>query len=415
DFYPAEMHWRNTIFAAWRQAAGQFGFNQYDACVVESLELLQRKSGPEIVEQIYAFQDKSGRALALRPEITPTLARMIAARQAALQWPLKWFAIAQCFRYERMSRGRKREHYQWNLDIVGEPALSAEAELLACALHALNLLGLDESAVQVYYNHRDLLADLLQQAGIEASQQPAVLRALDKRGKISEEAIADLLSAAGLKAAQIKSVLGIIALQSPAAAAQRLGRSTPALEELEALPRLLAHYGLADRLRFDIGVVRGLDYYTGMVFEAFDAERKLRALFGGGRYDRLLADIGGQPLPAVGLGFGDVVIAELLAAKGLTAQARLAPDMVIGFMGIEQQATAIQIGQALRRGGQSVGVALHPEKPKHFFARSGPGARRAIYLGPDDLARGTGRIKDLAARSEQEVSLAQLLAGQKCF
>ncbi|MCA1810226.1 MAG: ATP phosphoribosyltransferase regulatory subunit, partial [Lentisphaerae bacterium] len=166
DFYPGEMAVRNLIFEAWAHAARLFGFQQYDACVVESLPLLKRKGGEEIVDQIYAFQDKSERELALRPEMTPSLARMVAARQQSLTFPLKWFAIAQCFRYERMSKGRKREHYQWNLDVIGEPALSAEAEVIACAAAALRRLGLQDNDVIFKINSRALLSELLQHEGV---------------------------------------------------------------------------------------------------------------------------------------------------------------------------------------------------------------------------------------------------------
>ncbi len=413
DFYPQDMQVRNAIFAAWTQAARLFGFAQYDACLVESLDLFKRKSGPEIVAQIYAFQDKSGRDLALRPEMTPSLARLIAARQGALVFPLKWFAIAQCFRYERMSRGRKREHYQWNLDILGETALSAEAEALACALSALELLGLNGADVQVYYSNRALLAELLLRSGIPAVYHPATFRALDKRAKISDADIAALLQATGLTQTHIDAVFNILAIRSLAAAAEYLGETSPALQALISLQTILGDYGFADRLQFDLGVIRGLDYYTGIVFEAFDAQKKFRALFGGGRYDRLLADLGGASLPAVGLGFGDVVISELLAEKGklaaIAAATRL--DMAIGFMEAAQRAVAVKIAQALRRAGQSVEVALHPEKPKYFFGRASKNAtQRAIYLGPDDLTRGTVRVKDLAKRIEREVTLAELLS-----
>lgn len=410
DFYPEDMTLRNAVFAAWTKAAQQFGFAQYDACVVESLELLKRKSGEEIVEQIYAFQDKSGRALALRPEMTPSLARLIAARQGALVFPLKWFAIAQCFRYERMSRGRKREHYQWNLDIVGEAALSAEAEVLACALRALELLGLGAGDVIVHFNNRALLADLLAKAGIAAAHHPATFLALDKRGKIDEAEIDKLLTAAGLDAASLAAVFKITTIQSIEQAEAFLEGAPPSLQTVRALADLLAGYGLADRLKFDIGVVRGLGYYTGIVFEAFDAEAKFRAIFGGGRYDRLLEDVGGKAQPAVGLGFGDVVIGELLAEKNKLTGARENLELAVGYMDDAQRTTAIRIAQARRRQGDRVELALHAEKPKNFFARVGKGGvRQAIYLGPDDLARGTARVKNLEARTETEAPLAQLL------
>ncbi len=412
DFYPEDMAARNAIFAAWGAAARQFGFAQYDACVVESLDLLKRKGGEEIVEQIYAFKDKSGRDLALRPEMTPSLARLIAARQGGLAFPLKWFAIAQCFRYERMSLGRKREHYQWNLDIVGEAALTAEAEVLACALRALDLLGLEPGDVSVRFSSRALLADLLAKAGLPAAHHPATFLALDKRGKVSDEEIAKLLGAEGLDPAAVEAVFRITGLRSLEEAETFLGGRPPSVAALRTLEGLAGDYGLAGRLTFDIGVVRGLGYYTGIVFEAYDAGRKFRALFGGGRYDRLLEDVGGKALPAVGLGFGDVVIAELLAARGKPAQRRPALDLAVGYMEDAQRSAAIAIARSARQQGRNAESALHAEKPKSFFGRVGKGGvRRAIYLGPDDLARGTARVKNLEDRTEREHPLARLTEG----
>ncbi len=410
DFYPAEMAVRNAIFDAWVRSARAFGFVQYDACVVESLGLLKRKGGEEIVEQIYAFQDKSQRELALRPEMTPTLARMIVSRQGQLVFPLKWFAVAQCFRYERMSRGRKREHYQWNLDVVGEACVAAEIEVLACAVHALGLLGLNAGEVKVHINSRALLADLLAKAGIPPAFHAATFLALDKRGKLEDADIRRLLQESGLDAAAIEAVFRIVGIQSLDQAAAMLDAPAPSLATLQKFFRLAGEYDLGATLVFDIGVVRGLGYYTGIVFEAFDADRKFRALFGGGRYDNLLGDVGGAPMTAVGLGFGDVVIAELLADKGRLAGLQAKLNYAVGYMDESQQPVARQLARALRRGGQSVDLALHTEKPKQFFGRVGRGDfQNAIYVGPDDVARGTVRVKDLADRTEAERPLSDLI------
>lgn len=407
DFYPGEIAARNAIFEAWTAAARCFGFAQYDACVVESLDLLKRKGGEEIVEQIYAFQDKSGRDLALRPEMTPTLARMITARQGALNFPIKWFAIAQCFRYERMSRGRKREHYQWNLDIVGAEALMAEAEILACALCALGRLGLAKQDVIVHINNRALLAEFLAQAGIAPAAHAATFLALDKRGKLDDAGIAQSLKSAGLGPGAIDAVFRMTGIRSLDEAAAVLGAETPALQAVRSLFDLLARYGIGDQVCFDIGVVRGLGYYTGIVFEAFDAEKKLRAIFGGGRYDRLLEDLGGGPIPAVGLGFGDVVIAELLAEKGQPAgTGRVEGEYAVGYMEDAQRAAAIDVAQSLRRSGANTDLALHSERAKRFFARVGKsGFKKAVFIGPDDIAGGKARVKDLETRAETELAL----------
>jgi len=408
DFYPEDMDVRRVVFDAWAQAALQFGFCQYDACVVESLELLKRKSGEEIVDQIYSFKDKSDRDLALRPEMTPSLARMIVARQGALSFPLKWFAIAQCFRYERTTKGRKREHYQWNLDVVGEDSLGAEAEILACALNALSRLGLDAGDVQVHYNSRALLAELFLKANIPKECHAAVFLAIDKRGKIPDDEIRILLQNAGLDNNAVEAAFKIISLNTLEEARYFLGDKTPAFAAVEELPQRLADYGLGSSLRFDIGVVRGLGYYTGIVFEAYAVQHKMRAIFGGGRYDRLLSDIGGREMTAVGLGFGDVVIADLLCDSGKAGQlaGENKVDLAIGFMEEVQRSAAVRLAQEWRKSGKRVDLALRPEKAKNFFGRVGRGGvAEAVYIGPDDFASGTLRLKNLRDRSERQIAL----------
>lgn len=409
DFYPDDMAVRNTIFEAWAVAARRFGFEQYDACVVESLELLKRKGGEEIQDQIYWFKDKSDRELALRAEMTPTLARMIVAKQNELTFPLKWFTIAQCFRYERMTRGRKREHYQWNLDIVGEPSVLAEAEVVMTAIDALKQLGLESHDVRVHVNSRAVLSDLLAKLGIPRDHHAATFLALDKRGKISDEEISKLLIGEGLTQNSIDATFKILSLATLESVIEALGERTPALDHFLSFFDLMKLYGAGDSVTFDISVIRGLGYYTGIVFEGFDTGKSLRAIFGGGRYDNLLGDLGGKPMTAVGLGFGDVVIAELLAEKAKLPHPSAQKDLAVSYMEDTQRNTAIRVVKAMRDGGSNVDIALHPEKPKHFFARTGKaGFRRGIYIGPDDMTKGTIRIKNLADRTEQEITLSSL-------
>jgi len=413
DFYPEDMAVRNALFDAWRTAAVRFGFVQYDACVVETLDLLKRKAGEEIVEQIYFFTDKSNRELALRPEMTPTLARMVAARQGALAFPLKWFAIAQCFRYERMTRGRKREHYQWNLDIVGEDSVSAEAEVLATAVQALSLLGMKQGDYFIHFSSRALLTDLLLKLGIQRPYHPPTFLALDKRGKITDDEIHKMLHEAGLDADSIKAVFSLLSLSTLDDAARMFDSPPPSLNSLTQLLNILEAHGIRDYLKFDISVVRGLSYYTGVVFEAFDANRKFRAIFGGGRYDNLLNDIGGTPATAVGLGFGDVVVTELLQDLGrLNAQRVVTHGTAIGYMEEAQRATAVSIAAALRKSGTAVDLGLRPERAKAFFARAGKSNQNAIYIGPDDIGKGSVRVKDLMTRAEKEVPIRELTAPQ---
>lgn len=411
DFYPEDMVLRTAIFDAWTRAARTFGFEAYDACVVENLDLLKRKGGEEIVEQIYTFKDKSDRDLALRAEMTPTLARMVAARQNELAFPIKWTTIAQCFRYERMSRGRKREHYQWNLDIVGEPSILAEAEIIATAVHAMAFLGLGSDDVAVHVNSRALLSDLLARSGIPREHHAATFLALDKRGKVEETDIAAMLAAAGLDEAHTKAAFQLMAISSLDQAAAALGERTEALARLESFLDILGQYGIRDSVIFDMSVIRGLGYYTGIVFEGFDKGRSLRAIFGGGRYDNLLGDLGGKPCTAVGLGFGDVVIGELLAERARLPAPGVHRDLAVAFMDDAQRTTAVAVARHLRGAGLNADLGLHAEKPKHFFARVGKGGfKRAIYIGPDDVLRGSVRVKSLADRLEIEIPIAELAA-----
>ena len=396
DFYPEDMAWRNRVFDAFRAAGEAAGFRQYDACVVESYELLARKAGEEVGEQIYHFFDKSERHLALRAEMTPTLARMVAQRQKELSFPLKWTTIAQCFRYERMTKGRKREHYQWNLDIIGEDSVLAEVEVMGAACDALRRMGLSSSDFKVHVSSRKFLGELLSKSGIAAERHAQVFLALDKRGKMPDAEIAAMLKDGGLSAAEIEATFAIMET-----------KDYSACPELVELFRLAEIAGFADCLEFDISVIRGLSYYTGVVFECFDAKGEFRAIFGGGRYDNLLTTIGGEPATAVGLGFGDVVVTELLKARLGEDAAAARKGVAVGFMFPEQRDAAVAFAAKLRKDGESVDLSLRSQKPKKFFSHAAEsGAAEAAFLGPDDVEKGVARMKDLSTREEKEVLLA---------
>ncbi|HUJ76294.1 MAG TPA: ATP phosphoribosyltransferase regulatory subunit, partial [bacterium] len=325
DFYPEDLRLRTWLFGIWRETARQFGFEEYDACVLEHEELYVRKAGDEITGQLYNFEDKSGRRLALRPEMTPSLARLILQRQHALNLPLKWFAIPQCFRYERMTRGRKREHFQWNMDVVGQADLVAEVEVLSALVMALRRMGLTEQHVQIHLNDRALLNAILSQLGVPAEQHLPVMVVMDKRDKITAETMATLLAEQGLSNAQAAELERFLAMRSLAEVGGNLRDQPQACRNLEALTNALGEVGLGQHVQFNIAVVRGLSYYTGTVFEVRDAGASLRAICGGGRYDSLLSSYGGEPMPAVGFGFGDVVILELLSDLGLLP--KLTPNL----------------------------------------------------------------------------------------
>lgn len=412
DFYPDDMLWRNRVFDAWRHAALSFGFQPYDACVVESLALLERKSGEEVSDQIYHFEDKSGRQLALRPEMTPTLARMVAARQGQLSMPLKWFTTAQCFRYERMTRGRKREHYQWNLDVIGSDSVAAEAEVLAAAATSLQGMGMPDNGYRIHISNRELLAELLAASGAPAEHHPAIFLALDKRGKLPDEEIAKLLASAGLDSVGVERTFELLNIQTLDQAAAMVAADSRAVADLRQLFALAEIYGIRERLHFDISIIRGLAYYTGIVFEAFDAQRKFRAIFGGGRYDNLLTTIGGAPTPAVGLGFGDVVVVEVLRDLLGSQAAAERRGVIVGYMFSEQGEAATRVATMLRQQGELVELQLAPQKPRSFFARAGNSlAADAIFIGPDDIANKSVRRKCLTTREEQVITLPESEGG----
>ena len=395
DFYPEDMVWRNRVFDAFRAAGEAAGFEQYDSCVVESYDLLARKAGEEVGEQIYHFEDKSGRHIALRPEMTPTLARMVAQRQKELVFPLKWTTIAQCFRYERMTKGRKREHYQWNLDIIGEESAMAEVEVIGAACDALRRMVLADGDYKVHVSSRRFLGELLEKSGIAKELHAQVFLALDKRGKMPDAEIAAMLKDGGLGEAEIEAAFGIMDTSD-----------CSACPELSELFRLAEIAGFADRLVFDISVVRGLSYYTGTVFECFDTAGEFRAIFGGGRYDSLLTTIGGEPTGAVGLGFGDVVVTELLKARLGENAAKGRKGVAVGFMFAEQAGAALKLATRLRKEGKPVDLALRAQKPKKFFSRAdSSGALEAVFVGPDDVEKGVARIKNLETREERETCL----------
>lgn len=406
DFYPEDMVWRNRVFDAFRAAGEAAGFEPYDACVVESYELLARKAGEEVGEQIYHFRDKSDRHIALRAEMTPTLARMVAQRQGSLAFPIKWTTIAQCFRYERMTKGRKREHYQWNCDIIGEESVLAEVEVLGAACDALRRMGLSRDDFRVHVSNRALLSELLAVSGIPADLHAQVFLALDKRGKMPDEEIAAMLRDGGVDDAGVKAAFAIMDLKTLDEAERLAGAGSPAVAQLRELFRLAGLAGFADGLVFDISVIRGLSYYTGIVFECFDTQREFRAIFGGGRYDNLLTTIGGDPATAVGLGFGDVVVTELLKARlGADAPAPK-KGVYVGWMFPEQRDAALKLAAKLRAQGECVNLALRKAKPKQFFSRAGASScAKAVFLGPDDVAAGRAKMKDLATREETALEL----------
>ena len=402
DFYPEDLRRREWLFGHFRAAARRFGFEEVDAPVLEHEELFTRKAGEEILEQLYHFE-LHGRRLALRPEMTPSIARMVMARSGSLRFPLRWFTVTQNWRYERMTRGRKREHYQWNMDIWGETSVTAEAELIAAVFDLLDALGLAHRDVKIRISSRALLEETLRNTILagEAQAFPGLCVAIDKHEKIGEDAVRDLLTDSdgpvGLGEDDARFVISWLGLRKVEDAARHVPPDSRAFADLQRLFNLLDTYGLADRVVFDASIVRGLAYYTGIVFEAFDADRKLRALCGGGRYDRLIESLGGSAIPAVGFGFGDVVIGELLSDKKLLPEPPRQLDAVVFPFGDDERAAAIRVANALRRERQwSIELVLGTPRLRRVLADAHRAGARFLYvLGPDELSRGEMLIRDL--------------------
>lgn len=411
DFYPEAMRRRSWLFGLFRETAARFGFEEVDAPMVEHAELFMRKAGEEIVDQLYHFE-LHGRHLALRPEMTPSIARMVIAHQGAMRFPIRWFTVTQNWRYERMTRGRRREHYQWNMDIWGEPGVEAEAELLSALFTVFDALGLARGRVQVRLNSRALLEESLRRGVL--AQRPEAFEPLcvviDKIDKIGPEAVTEQLckpeGPIGLTPEQAQRVLEMLAARSLDEAAAFVAPDSPALADLRRLYELLDAYGIADQVPFDASIVRGLAYYTGIVFEAFDADGALRAICGGGRYDRLAETLGGKPLPAVGFGFGDAVIGELLEEEGLWPDLpRQIQDVVYAF-GPEEKPAAIRVAHRLRDDGRRVELVLGAPRLKRVLGDADKaGVERVFLIGEDERARGVVRIRDLARQDEREESL----------
>ena len=409
DFYPEDMRLRNWLFERFHSAARSHGFEEYDAPVLESEELYTRKAGEEIVGQLYNFEDKGGRKVALRPEMTPSLARMVMARAGALALPIKWYSIPQCWRYERTQRGRGREHYQWNVDIWGMNGIEADAELLSVLVQFFDSVGLSSEDLVIRISSRKVLEEVLGSLGLEGEIFAQTCVIVDKMDKLPEDVIEAQLSDLGLLSesiSTIRSVLGITDLESLSSA---LSSDSEALIELQSLFSLCDSYGISDWVSFDASVVRGLAYYTGPVFEAHDRAGNLRAICGGGRYDKLIGTLGGNDLPATGFGFGDMVVMELLADKGLLPELSTGVSDVVFGMGTELRGAAMQVAAKLRSGGRTVDLVLEDKKMKWVFKHAERcGATRLVMVMPDEWAEGKVRIKDLDNGEESTVAMEDL-------
>jgi histidyl-tRNA synthetase len=402
DFYPEDLSLRNHIFATWRSVACRYGFEEYDGPPLESLDLYTQKSGDEIVQQLYSFRDKGDRDVALRPEMTPTLARMVAARVQALKKPIRWFSIPQLFRYERQQRGRLREHFQLNMDIIGEAGPLADAELMAAAVDIMRGFGLGPKDVQLRISDRRVLKALLLAGGVTEGQLPSAFAVIDRSERLPKNVLEEMLGDAGYGKRETSTVFEVAALRGQDAIKSAGEVAEPLSQAVQALDSM----GLGDFVSVDLTIVRGLAYYTGIVFELFDAQKKLRAIAGGGRYDGLL------DLPALGFGMGDVVLGELLKERGVAPKASIELGAFLVAVGGDDLPTMLQLAHAMRERGIAVEYGLrHAGVRKQLELAAARGAVRAVIIGPDERQAGLAVVRDLKAGTEAKVPLDKLLNG----
>ncbi len=402
DFYPEEMAKRQWLIEKIRQTSELFGYEVYDGPCLETIELYAAKSGEELVkEQAFVFPDRSGELIALRPELTPTLARMVAAQQNALTFPLRWWSFGPFWRYERPQKGRSREFFQWNIDLIGVEGVEADAELVAVAATFFRNLGLRPDQVQILVNNRKLMEAELNRIGISAEIQPAILRLIDRIDKQPAEVWDENVLSLGLTPAQLDQLKTLLSNKD-------LWQQS---EELQALFKQLEALGVAEFVSYDPKIIRGLDYYTGMVFEAHDTTGEFRAILGGGHYANLVEDVGGKPLPGVGFAMGDVVIMLLLEALGLIPeQKRAGKGVLMTVFDAAHLEIAMRTAASLRDEG--VQVILYPEADKlakQLKYADRIGVRCALVIGPDEAEAGQVMVKDLVSRQQESVPQAELV------
>lgn len=413
DFPPEDLAFRTHILAAWRRVALRYGFSEYDGPPLEPLELYTAKSGDEIVAQLFEFTDKGDRRVTLRPEMTPTFARMVSAHASAMRKPIRWFSAPQLFRYEKQQRGRLREHFQLNCDLVGEAGPLADAEVIALAIDVCRELGLTAADFKVRLADRRLMLQLLAAAGVSGDLVSPAFAAIDKLDRAGITGTRTHLLANGFSAPQADAVFAVAALRGREALVAAVGASETPIdasafaELLDALEAM----GLSDFVEVDFSIVRGLAYYTGTVFELFDRQGTFRAICGGGRYDTLLASLGGVDLPAVGFGMGDVVLGELLKERGLRPEAPASIDCYIAAVTPDDIPVVLALAHQVRDAGIAAEFSLAPAAlGKQLKAADARGARLAIVIGPDDRARDEVQIKDLRDKHQEAVPLPKAVA-----
>jgi len=405
DFYPEQMAFRNWLYGKMRDVSQRFGYQEYEAPLLETLDLYAAKSGDELVkEQSYVFTDRGGDAITLRPELTPSLARMVAQKQRELPKPIRWWSFGPFWRYERPQKGRAREFFQWNIDLIGAPSASAyaDAEIVTVLAEFFRSVGLTPQQIAIKVNHRGLMEQQMQMLGVAPDQKDGVYRLIDKLDKLSpDEWTAYGRESIGLSGEQIERLRAVLSDRDLWKQSSDLTTFFAAMQDL----------GASEYVEFDAAIVRGLAYYTGTVFEAWDRSGEFRAILGGGRYDNLVADVGGDPLGGVGFAMGDVVIGLLLEQLGLKPTLRPSPTRaLVTVFSPELMGASARIAAALRSAG--VNAELYPEAARldrQLKYANTFGIPFAVIVGPDEAAAGKATVKNLATGEQGQLNQSDVV------
>ncbi len=401
DFYPEQMALRTWLYNAIRAVSERFGYQEWEGPILEPIALYAAKSGEELVkEQSFVLTDRGGDELTLRPELTPTLARMVAQKQNVLPKPIRWWSFGPFWRYERPQKGRTREFFQWNIDLIGSNSVQADAEIAAISAEFFRSVGLGPDIIRIQVNNRQLMNAQLQAMGIAGEQVSAVFKVIDKRDKMDDKTWSEYAASVGMSGPQIAALSAMMSNRE-------LWKQS---DELVSFFDAAADFGVADYVEFEPSVIRGLDYYTGTVFEGRDRDGKFRAIYGGGRYDNLVADVGGDPLGGVGYAMGDVVIGLMLQEYGKLPLLKTAPTQVLiatfdaGLFG-----PARRLAVQWRAAG--VRVELYPDAAKLDRQLKYADAKNIPFvaiLGPDEAAKNCITLKDLRNKSQQTIAQAEV-------
>ncbi len=400
DFYPEQMALRNHLYDSLNKISNLFGYQEYDGPFLEKVELYAAKSSDELVnQQSFVFADRGGEMIALRPELTPSLARMVAQRQNELTFPLRWWSFGPFWRYEKPQKGRAREFFQWNIDLIGADSPEADTELIAIAARFFQKVGLTPSQVKIFINDRKLMDREILNLGISETLKPGILKLIDRKRKMPTEKWNQNAIDIGLNTQQLNELNSLLSDMN-------LWKKSPTLKRIFTL---LKNAGVVEFCEFNPEIIRGLDYYTAVVFEAFDMQEEGRAILGGGHYDNLVASVGGEPLPGVGFAMGDMVILQTLEKYNLLPTQKMNESVIVTVFDDEHLEKSFTIASELRESG--LRTCSYPEAvklDKQFKYADRMGIRFAIVIGPDEEAQGEVTVKNLVNRQQEKIKKADL-------